>query len=115
MTMTTMLSPFNLFGLPMPLLALFLMFFTYFMKIILDSVISGIVYLFNRVKKAILDTGKEIKKIAKKVEEGLKKTFKKIKLGDKLGSSEEDTQELSELISSTNELLGLLSSTGLID
>ena len=116
MIMNTMLNLMTPFGLPMPLLALFLMFFTYFIKMILDYAVSGIVYLFNRVKRAVLDAGKEIKDVAKKVEDGLKKTFKKIKLGDKLGSSsEEDTQELSELMSSTDELLGLLSSTGLID
>jgi hypothetical protein len=112
---TSMLNFGTLLGLPLPMVAMFLMFFTYFIQMILDYVVSGIVYLFNRVKRSLLDAGKEIKNVAKKVEDGLKKTFNKIKLGDKLGSSEEDTQQLSELISSTDELLGLLSSTGLID
>ena len=89
--------------------------FTYFIQLILDNTVSGIVYLFNRVKKAILDAGKEIKNVAKKVEDGLKKTFKNVKLGDKLGVSEEEHNNLNELVSSTEELLGLLSRTGLID
>jgi hypothetical protein len=112
--MTSMFNMSSMFGIMVPVLMMTIIFLESLTKLIKNWVVGWAVMLFKTVQREIMQTGKKIKKAAKKVEDAFKK-IKLLKANAYLGSDFDPSEHEEELLSSFTELMYALELEGLAE
>jgi hypothetical protein len=113
LAMTSMLNFSSLFGLPIPLVSLLILFLESLAKLFSDYFLAKIVTLINFIKRKLFQAGDKIKKAFKKIK--IKKIRLKASKSDALlglGNEDDLLQDEREFEAAVDELLDALQLEG---